>query len=449
MNLGNFGVEIKTNKPQAIDCEGLDVDLKEVQKVFDVEKSERFLPWFLKYQIRTIDDVVETPQIRKVRKFFENPPLKKGLLLVGKAGCGKTTTLTLFARYFGFECIEMNASDTRNKKSIQEFLYNVLTQKSLFQKKKIILIDEVDGVSARKDRGGISQIIHYLKSFSVPMVFTANFEDSPSIKQLKKFCEVVNFEVHTHAILEDVSKKILREEGVEFENEELLEFLKRRDTSDIRGFINDLQASCVGGKFEFNESLEVRDYKAKIEGILRGILYSYPDDAYLKVKYVDVSLDDLFLYLEENIPLAYTWRDVGVAFDFLSKADVFKGRISKWQYWRYLVYCYFFVSFGVCASKSSPIEKVDFKRNRRLLQKFILQNSYKMLFPRTKLQKKKDSPETFIEKLSQKLKRSVVRVRKEDINYISFMYRSNLLFRRKFNSEFDADEKLKKTLLKL
>ena len=39
------------------------------------------------------------------------------------------------------------------------------------------------------------------------------------------------------------------------------------------------------------------------------------------------------------------------AYDYLSKADVFRGRIRKWQYWRYLVYQSALMNLGVAFSK--------------------------------------------------------------------------------------------------
>lgn len=45
---------------------------------------------------------------------------KNAVLLVGQPGLGKTSMAHVLARECGYEPLEFNASDTRNKKSIEE-----------------------------------------------------------------------------------------------------------------------------------------------------------------------------------------------------------------------------------------------------------------------------------------------------------------------------------------
>src|SRR5690606_19537517 len=125
------------------------------------------------------------------------------------------------------------------------------------------------------------------------------------------------------------------------------EFVEIRETSDIRGFINDLQANVLSKKFVLNDELELRDYKRKIEGLMDKIYFSYPEDSLKSTFNSDVNLDDLFLYLEENTPNVYAKEALILAFNEIAKADVFRGRIMKWQYWRFLVYVNFYLTFGV------------------------------------------------------------------------------------------------------
>ena len=68
-------------------------------------------------------------------------------------GTGKTTLAHVLAYDMEYELYELNASDMRNKSSLNERLKPVLEQKSLFESGKVILIDEVDGISG-EDRGG-------------------------------------------------------------------------------------------------------------------------------------------------------------------------------------------------------------------------------------------------------------------------------------------------------
>jgi replication factor C large subunit len=89
-------------------------------------------------------------------------------------------------------------------------------------------------------------------------------------------------------------------------------------------------------------------------------------------------LDDIFLWVEENIPLAYKGRELCKAIDALSLADVFRGRIRRQRHWRFMVYEYFFLGAGVAAAKNyNRSGWISYKKPSRIL-KIWLQNQRAM-----------------------------------------------------------------------
>ena len=56
---------------------------------------------------------------------------QRAALLSGSPGVGKTTTATLVCEELGFSYVEMNASDTRNKKTLEEHISQSLSNKTM------------------------------------------------------------------------------------------------------------------------------------------------------------------------------------------------------------------------------------------------------------------------------------------------------------------------------
>ena len=98
------------------------------------------MTWTEKYRPKKFQEIIGHPlEVEKVKKFITNPPLtKKAIVLHGAPGTGKTTFAYVIANETDSEIFELNASDLRNNKKLQEVLKPALEQKSLIKEKKII-----------------------------------------------------------------------------------------------------------------------------------------------------------------------------------------------------------------------------------------------------------------------------------------------------------------------
>ncbi len=444
MDLSNFGIELKKKNIEIKD-ENLNSNIDKIKENFKKDEIKLFLPWFLKYQPNSFEDLIFTKEISKINEFFKNFKKGKALFLYGRAGSGKTTTISFLAKHYDLELFELNASDSRNKNAIEESVGKVIKQKSLFNKKKVILIDEADGLAGREDRGGAAVLAKLVKESVYPIIFTANDGESNKVKALKKVSIIINFENHTKELLIGIGKKILNLENISYNEKDLEEFANIRSSIDIRAFINDLQSSVYDGKFQLDDNLEIRDYKREIQSLLDKIYFSYPEDSYKSSFNTNINLDDLFLILEENTALRYDKTALINAFNEISKADIYRGRIMKWQYWRFLVYVNFYLTYAVSSAKISP-KNAPYKENSRILKIWIYNNMGTSFKSRTKNQKENNEQETFIEKYANKIHRSTKKSRSEDLNYIKFIYTNNEEFRNNFIKEFNLDEKTQKAL---
>lgn len=318
--------------------------------------------WVQKYKPQKFEDIVgQDEAIEKTKNYIKNfPPKtkKRAILLGGSPGIGKTTLIEVLAKETNSEIFELNASDLRNKASMHEALKPVLEQVSLFQSNKIILIDEADGVSGIKDRGGLSELISLIESSPYPILCTANDIWSKKLSNLRKKCEIIELKEISPSQVKQVLKSILEKENKET-TLGTLNKIAINSKGDLRSAINDLEAaSALDNPEEFE--IDTRNQKITIFEAMRKIFQEKANtDMLYTYDKVDADLDEIMLWIEENIPKAYSGKELVKAYQSLANADLFKGRIYKQQYWRFLVYKNIFSSYGISEAKGDT-KKIGF-----------------------------------------------------------------------------------------
>lgn len=310
-------------------------------------------PWVEKYRPKTFAEIKgQNEAIEKVRKFleeFDSTNEKKAIILHSPPGTGKTTIAHVIGKETNSEIFELNASDLRDRKRLEEVLKPAMEQKSLLGQGKIILVDEADGISA-VDRGGLTELIELIDFSKYPIIITANDIWDKKLTPLRKKAELIQLKNIDYRTIKEVLTDILRREK-NFIDEGVLTKISIKSKGDLRAAINDLQTISklkdLSG-VDFDE----RNREVDIFNALKIIFKEKATDETLKLfDSVKIPLDEIILWVEENIPNEYKGRELARAYDLLSKADIFKGRIYKQQYWRFLVYENIFLSYGISASK--------------------------------------------------------------------------------------------------
>ncbi|KXT03937.1 hypothetical protein AC578_9238 [Pseudocercospora eumusae] len=167
--------------------------------------------WTVRYAPQSLSQICgNKAAVEKLQRWLRNFPknqktgfklmgpdgsgLHRAVMIHGPPGIGKTTAAHLVAKLEGYDIVESNASDTRSKKLVEQGLKGVLSTTSLMgyfgrgaddveaSKKKLVLImDEVDGMSAG-DRGGVGALAAVCKKTMIPMILICNDRKLPKMK---------------------------------------------------------------------------------------------------------------------------------------------------------------------------------------------------------------------------------------------------------------------------
>lgn len=312
--------------------------------------------WSEKYRPKTLSEYRgASNQKTELKAWIESwDSDSKPVLLHGQAGTGKTSLVEALANDLGYELVETNASDVRTKSKLKEELKEATRQASFFGTNKLILIDEVDGLSGR-DRGGIAELREIVDESRFPVVMTANDAYSSKIRSLRNRARMVKLDsVHTNSIAAHL-KQILENEGIDYEDG-VPERIARQSGGQMRSAINDLEAVARGREkvtVEDVKEISARDNRQDIFEALKMIFKTTTaETANRATNNLDEDADTFLQWVRENVPREYQKpEDVAEAYDWVSMADLFNGRIMQTQNWKLLKYVYLFSTVGVALSK--------------------------------------------------------------------------------------------------
>jgi len=264
----------------------------------------------------------------------------KAALLFGPAGCGKTLMVEALAKQEGMELMQLNASDKRGLDEISGFAQTTRTR-ALFSKGKIILLDEVDGISGR-DRGAVGAIVSLIKESSFPVFLVANDPWAAKLRPLRPHVKMVKFHKVPIPSVAKRLREICEAEGIKAEPE-TLKHLARWAQGDLRSAINDLQMVAQGKSELTTKDLEILGYRERessVFDILPTIFKSGNISASRKAIWgADKDSDDIFWWIESNIHQEFRHPEqIAAAFETLAKADFFRSLVINQQNWRFKGY---------------------------------------------------------------------------------------------------------------
>lgn len=174
----------------------------------------------------------------------------KAVLLSGPPGIGKTTSAQLACQEAGFVYKEYNASNTRNKKSLESEVATLMSNMVLtgyfnrqpkmdtkMKSKHVLIMDEVDGMAGNEDRGGVAELIRLIKETKIPIICICNDRAHPKIRSLTNYCYDLRFYKPQMPTIKNALKSIAAKEGISI-NDAAIDEIIISSNQDIRQSIN-------------------------------------------------------------------------------------------------------------------------------------------------------------------------------------------------------------------
>jgi replication factor C large subunit len=298
--------------------------------------------WTEKYRPSTLAEVRGNNKARDALREWGQTwdDHRESVILHGSPGIGKTSAAHALANDMDWTHIELNASDQRTADAIERFAGGAAMNQSLSETgRQLVILDEADNIHGNADRGGARAITQLVRETQQPMVLIAN-EYYEMSNTLRNACQDIEFRDVSARSIVPVLRDICRKEDIAYD-ENALKTIADANSGDLRGAVNDLQALA-----ETTDRLEEEDVvtgeRDRTEGVfqlLDAVFKERDAQGALEFSYdVDETPDDAINWIEDNVPKDYHGAELADAYEHLSAADRWLGRVratQNYSYWRY------------------------------------------------------------------------------------------------------------------
>jgi DNA polymerase III delta prime subunit len=197
--------------------------------------------WIEKYRPGTFDDIVLSDRNRELLTKITTQKSIPNLLFAGKPGIGKTSLAKILVNdVLQCQYLYINASDENGIDTIRTKVTNFSKIRSIDGAIKVIILDEVDGLTIDAQRALRNTMEEY--SQFVRFILTANFNHKvipPLQSRCQSFDLTPDITSYTNRI-----EQILASESVKHEE---ISTLVKRFYPDLRKCVNELQKLSVDG----------------------------------------------------------------------------------------------------------------------------------------------------------------------------------------------------------
>lgn len=216
-----------------------------------MENPHQNISWTEKYRPKTFDEIVGDSK-NIIKNYIDKNQASHFLLHSRKPGTGKTTTGFVIARHLGCRVLIINASDDRNVDVIRTRVKHFVNTKSMDGKKKMVFLDEVDGMT-KVSQESLRNLMEQSEKNAF-FVLTCN-KIHAVIEPLQSRCTIVEFSSPKKEQVKEHLIKIIKEEGMEYDDDGVDAILELHFPS-IRDCVIKLQNLSVLEKGVFRKNIK-------------------------------------------------------------------------------------------------------------------------------------------------------------------------------------------------
>jgi DNA polymerase III delta prime subunit len=221
--------------------------------------------WEEKYRPKTVADCILPDEIKKTFQAYVDNKNIPNLFLFGRAGVGKTTIAKAMCEEIGCDYLFLNGSSENGIDTFRTRITNYASSVSLSGGRKVIIIDEADGLTKNLFdalRAGV-EAFHKNCTF----ILTGNYKNKIPAPMFSRFTEV-DFSINKtqkKAIITQFFKRVcnvLEQENIEYDKETVA-VLVNKYYPDNRKTLVELQRYSLNGKIDAGILSQVGDIQLK------------------------------------------------------------------------------------------------------------------------------------------------------------------------------------------
>lgn len=215
-------------------------------------KGDEFL-WVEKYRPHRIVDTILPTALKAVFQKFVDDSNVPNLMLVGRAGVGKTTVARAMLEEIGCDYLIINGSLSGNIDTLRNDIRQFASSISLSGGRKYVILDEADYLNANSTQPALR---NFMEEFSknCGFILTCNYP-ARVLKELHSRCSVISFNIPKEerpqlaTLFFKRLEHVLTIEQVQYDKDALVGLVKKH-FPDFRRVLNELQRYAATGKID-------------------------------------------------------------------------------------------------------------------------------------------------------------------------------------------------------